>query len=221
MSDPNAQNGAEIPTPQPGQQSEAESNAAKYQKVQDQAPLASQDAEANEASNTNEANAPGETEPSAAEQELATALQAALEEAEKHKETMLRLAAELENTRRRTVEDVAKAHKFAIEGFAQALLPVRDALETALSLDNQTIETLKEGVTATLRQLETAFEKSRIVTINPEGEKFDPNQQQAVSMVPGNSVNPTVAPNHVVTVLQKGYLLHERVLRPALVAVAS
>ncbi|MFN4329974.1 MAG: nucleotide exchange factor GrpE [Limnobacter sp.] len=143
------------------------------------------------------------------------------DEAAKAKEVYLRLAADMENLRRRTQEDVAKAHKFAIEGFAESLLPVRDTLEMALAVENQTLESMKEGVSATLRQLESAFDRAKVKLINPAGEKFDPNQHQAVSMVPGNSVEPAVPANHVVAVLQKGYSLNDRVLRPALVAVAQ
>lgn len=152
---------------------------------------------------------------------LKAELAAAQDEVAKAKEVYLRLAADMENLRRRTQEDVAKAHKFAIESFAEGLLPVRDTLELALSVENQTPEALKEGVAATLRQLEAAFERGKLKILNPVGEKFDPNQHQAVAMVPGNSVEPPVASNHVVAVLQKGYLLNERVLRPALVSVAQ
>jgi molecular chaperone GrpE len=152
---------------------------------------------------------------------LKAELQAAQEEVGKAKEVYLRLAADMENLRRRTQEDVAKAHKFAIEAFAEGLLPVRDTLEMALIVENQTLDALKEGVGATLRQLEAAFERGKIKLINPEGEKFDPNAHQAVAMVPGNSVEPPVPANHVVAVLQKGYALNERVLRPALVSVAQ
>ncbi|HEY1057846.1 MAG TPA: nucleotide exchange factor GrpE [Limnobacter sp.] len=153
--------------------------------------------------------------------QLRAQLAAAQDEAAKAKEVYLRLAADMENLRRRTQEDVAKAHKFAIEGFAESLLPVRDTLEMALTVENQTFEALKEGVSATLRQLEAAFDRNKVKLMNPVGEKFDPNQHQAVAMVPGNSVEPPVAANHVVAVLQKGYLLNERVLRPALVSVAQ
>ncbi|WP_370262491.1 nucleotide exchange factor GrpE [Limnobacter sp.] len=153
--------------------------------------------------------------------QLQSQLDAAREEAAKAKEVYLRLAADMENLRRRTQEDVAKAHKYAIEGFAEALLPVRDSLEMALALENQTLDTLKEGVSATLRQLESAFERGKVVVLNPVGEKFDPNAHQAVAMVPGNSVDPAVPANHVVAVLQKGYLINDRVLRPALVSVAQ
>ena len=153
--------------------------------------------------------------------ELKVALEAAQQEVEKSREVYLRLAADMENMRRRNAEEISKTHKFAIESFAESLLPVRDTLEMALALENQDLDTFKQGVSATLRQIEAAFERGKIVVMNPVGEKFDPNCHQAVSMVPGNSVEPAVASNHVVAVLQKGYLINERVLRPALVAVAQ
>ena len=152
---------------------------------------------------------------------LKAALENAHHEVEKSKEVYLRLAADMENLRRRTQEDVAKAHKYAIESFAESLVPVRDSLEMALAVENPTPEALKDGVAATLRQLEAAFERGKVVVLNPVGEKFNPNQHQAVAMVPGDSVDPAVASNHVVAVLQKGYLINDRVLRPALVSVAQ
>ena len=152
---------------------------------------------------------------------LKAALENAHHEVEKSREVYLRLAADMENLRRRTQEDVAKAHKYAIESFAESLVPVRDSLEMALAVENQTPEALKDGVAATLRQLEAAFERGRVMVLNPVGEKFNPNQHQAVAMVPGDSVDPAVASNHVVAVLQKGYLINDRVLRPALVSVAQ
>ena len=118
-------------------------------------------------------------------------------------------------------DEVAKAHKYGIESFAEALLPVRDSLELALASDAPSIENLKEGVEATLRLLATVFEKNKLVAIDPAGQKFDPNLHQAISMVPGHSANPPAAANHVVAVLQKGYLINDRVLRPALVTVAQ
>ncbi len=151
------------------------------------------------------------------EQRLATALA----EAAEFRDQFLRARAEIENMRRRAQEDVAKAHKFAIESFAEALLPVRDSLELALATDGQSIESLREGVDATLRLLAGAFEKNRLLAVDPVGEKFDPNLHQAISMVPGNSLNPPVPANHVVSVLQKGYTINDRVLRPALVTVAQ
>jgi molecular chaperone GrpE len=193
-------------------------NTAKYEQVQNEGMNHSSDSQ-----NTSSENAAPEAPltPDQIIQQLNVALESARADADKNREALLRMAADLENTRRRNVDEVAKAHKFAIESFAEALVPVRDSMEAALNVSEQTIETLKEGVAATMRQLDTAFEKGKIQIINPVGEKFDPNKHQAVSMVPGNSVEPPVPTNHVVMVLQKGYLISERVLRPALVAVAQ
>ncbi|MGA0954348.1 MAG: nucleotide exchange factor GrpE [Burkholderiaceae bacterium] len=145
-------------------------------------------------------------------------LQAKLAERE---DQLIRLAAEVENMRKRHSQELANASKFAIEGFAEALLPVADSLEMALVLQEQTYEGLKSGVEVTLRQMQQAFERGRMSAINPVGEKFDPNRHQAVSMVDGAAQDPAVASGHVVAVMQKGYLIGDRVLRPALVAVAQ
>jgi molecular chaperone GrpE len=129
----------------------------------------------------------------------------------------LRAKAESENTRRRAEEEMAKARRFAIEGFAESLLPVKDSLEAAIAIPAATPEQLLEGVHATLRQLSAALERNKVVEINPQpGSKFDPHQHQAISVVPADH-----APNSVVAVLQKGYLIAERVLRPALVTVTA
>ncbi|WDR89260.1 nucleotide exchange factor GrpE [Burkholderia ambifaria] len=131
-------------------------------------------------------------------------------------ESYLRAKAETENVRRRAQDDVSKAHKFAIESFAEHLLPVLDSLEAAVGDTSGDITKVREGVELTLRQLTSALEKGRVVAINPVGEKFDPHQHQAISMVPAEQ-----EPNTVVTVLQKGYMIADRVLRPALVTVAQ
>jgi molecular chaperone GrpE len=165
--------------------------------------------------------ASGTTGGAAPEPTLAEALVRAQAEATEFRDLFLRAKADAENIRRRGQEDVAKAHKFAVEGFAESLLPVRDSLEMALSNASASPESLKEGVDATLRLLVSAFERARVTEINPVGEKFDPNRHQAISMVPVASTNPTVAANHVVAVLQKGYLINDRVLRPAMVTVAQ
>ena len=136
-------------------------------------------------------------------------------------EEYLRARADLENLRKRSAQEVINAGKFAIESFAEALLPVADSLEMALTLENQTLEGLRGGVELTLKQLQQAFQKGRMAPINPVGEKFDPNRHQAVSMVDGAAQNPPVASNHVVQVMQKGYLVADRVLRPAIVLVAQ
>ncbi|MDH4394891.1 MAG: nucleotide exchange factor GrpE [Limnobacter sp.] len=193
-------------------------NTAKYEQVQNEG-MAQQGDHQHAAAESAAPEAP--LTPDQIIQQLNVALESARADADKNREALLRMAADLENTRRRNVEEVAKAHKFAIESFAEALVPVRDSMEAALNVPDQTLETIKEGVSATMRQLDTAFEKGKIQIINPVGEKFDPNKHQAVSMVPGNSVEPPVPANHVVMVLQKGYLISERVLRPALVAVAQ
>ena len=136
--------------------------------------------------------------------------------AEEHHDAWLRAKAETENVRRRAQEDISKASKFAIERFAGELLAVKDSLEAALAAENPSTESLKAGSELTLKQLVAAFEKSGLKEINPAGEKFDPNFHQAISMIESEQ-----EPNTVVTVLQKGYLIAERVLRPALVIVAK
>lgn len=132
-------------------------------------------------------------------------------------DAFLRAKADAENMRRRAQEDIAKAHKFAIENFAEALVPVKDSLEMALKVESPSLESLKEGVEMTLKQLTTAFEKNRLVEINPQsGEKLDPMKHQAISMVPADQ-----EVNTIVTVLQKGYMIADRLLRPALVTVSK
>ncbi len=133
----------------------------------------------------------------------------------------LRAVAETENVRRRAQEEIARAQKFGIEAFAESLLPVKDSLELALAADAPDVENMKEGVGATLRLLASAFEKNRLVEIDPRGQKFDPNLHQAISTVPAAGMQPPVAPGHVAHVLQKGYLIADRVLRPALVTVVQ
>ena len=163
-----------------------------------------------------EATAPAETQVDSGLAELEQKLAAALAEAEKLREDWLRAKAETENVRRRGSDDVAKAHRFGIEGFAGALLAVKDSLDAALTVENTSIESFKEGVEITARQLDSVFDKFAIKALNPVGEKFDPHRHQAISQVESDQ-----EPNTVVAVLQKGYLLHDRVLRPALVTVAK
>ena len=128
----------------------------------------------------------------------------------------LRAKAEGENIRRRAQEDISKAHKFAVEKFAGELLAVKDSLEAALAVPEQTVDSFKSGVELTLKQLVAAFEKNALSEVNPIGEKFDPHKHQAIGMVDSEQ-----EANTVVTVLQKGYLIAERTLRPALVMVAK
>jgi len=129
----------------------------------------------------------------------------------------LRAKAEAENARRRAEEEISKARKFAVESFAESLLPVVDSLEAGLAIQEATAQQLREGSEATLKQLTAALERNKVLQIAPPaGTKFDPHQHQAISMVPADQ-----EPNTVVGVLQKGYLIAERVLRPALVTVAA
>ncbi|MBU1396264.1 MAG: nucleotide exchange factor GrpE [Gammaproteobacteria bacterium] len=143
-------------------------------------------------------------------------LKAAELQAAEHHDAWLRAKAETENMRRRAAEDVDKARKFAVENFASELLAVKDSLEAALAAESPSVENMKDGVELTLKQLAAAFGKFNLVDIDPLGEKFDPHQHQAIQVV--ESDQPA---NTVVTVLQKGYRLNERTLRPALVMVAK
>ena len=129
----------------------------------------------------------------------------------------LRAKAETENARRRADDEVAKARKYAVESFADSLLPVKDSLEAAIATPDAAVEQVLEGVHATLRQLVSALERNKVSQISPPaGTRFDPHQHQAISMVPADQES-----NTIVTVLQKGYLIADRVLRPALVTVAA
>ena len=152
-----------------------------------------------------------DTLPSIHEQFRQLELQAA-----EHYDAWLRAKAEGENIRRRAQEDISKAHKFAVERFAGELLAVRDSLEAALAVPEQTVESFKSGVELTLKQLVSAFEKNALLEVNPAGEKFDPHKHQAIGLLDSEQ-----EANTVVSVLQKGYMIADRVLRPALVMVAK
>jgi molecular chaperone GrpE len=143
-------------------------------------------------------------------------LKAAELKAAEHHDAWLRAKAETDNLRRRAQDDVSKAHKFAAEKFAGELLAVKDSLEAALTNEQQDVAALKAGVELTLKQLVAAFERTSIKELSPMGEKFDPRFHQAIAMVDAEQ-----EANTVVSVLQKGYALHERILRPALVTVAK
>jgi molecular chaperone GrpE len=143
-------------------------------------------------------------------------LKAAELAAAEHHDAWLRAKAETENMRRRAAEDVDKARKFAVENFASELLAVKDSLEAALAAESPSVENLRDGVALTLKQLVAAFSKFNLHDIEPLGEKFDPHQHQAIQAVEADQ-----PANTVVTVLQKGYRLHDRTLRPALVMVAK
>ena len=163
------------------------------------------------------AGGPGEASP---RPEAPPSLEDLLRQAEartkEHHESWLRAKAETENVRKRAQTDVSNAYKFSIEALASELVPVKDSLEAALATENATPEALRNGVVLTLKQLNSVFEKSHLKEINPVGEKFDPHRHQAISMLPSDK-----EPNTVINVLQKGYLLHQRVIRPALVTVAA
>ena len=151
-----------------------------------------------------------------ASDDSAGALQKAQAEIAELKDAYLRARADLENTRKQASTDVAKAYKFAVERFAEDLLPVVDSLQQALAVSNATNEQLRSGVELTLKQLQAAFGRAQLTEIDPGGEKFDPHRHQAMQMV--ESDQPA---NTVVQVFQKGYALNDRVLRPALVTVAK
>lgn len=152
--------------------------------------------------------------------EVAPNLEEMLKKAEsaarEHYDAWLRAKAEADNVRKRAQTEIANAHKFAVETFAAELLGVKDSLEAALAADVAAVEGLKSGVELTLKQLKSVFDKFSLSEINPAGQKFDPHRHQAISMVESDA-----EPNTVVQVLQKGYLLHDRVIRPALVTVAK
>jgi molecular chaperone GrpE len=163
--------------------------------------------------NTNAAETQPEKETMPSLEEL---LKAAELQAAEHHDAWLRAKAETENMRRRAAEDMDKARKFAVENFASELIAVKDSLEAALAVESPSVENLRDGVELTLKQLTAAFGKFNLNDIDPLGEKFDPHQHQAIQVV--DSDQPA---NTVVTVLQKGYRLNERTLRPALVMVAK
>lgn len=137
-------------------------------------------------------------------------------DAAEHHDAWLRAKADSENIRKRAQIDIANAHKYATENFSTELLTVMDSLEAALAVENATVENFKSGMELTLKQLSTAFDKFNIKVINPNEEKFDPHQHEAMC-----TVDSELAPNTVVHVMQKGYILNDRVIRPALVTVSK
>ncbi|MDX8386874.1 MAG: nucleotide exchange factor GrpE [Gallionella sp.] len=143
-------------------------------------------------------------------------LQEAERKAQEHYDAWMYAKAEGENIRRRAADDVIKAQKFAVERFSNEILAVKDSLEAGLAVETGTIESFKSGMELTLKQLSSVFEKFNIVEINPVGEKLDPNKHQAIGVL--ESEQPA---NTVVSVMQKGYALNDRVLRPAMVMVAK
>ena len=152
--------------------------------------------------------------------ELEAQLETAIQKAAEERERALRTAAEMENLRRRTELDVEKAHKFALEKFANELLPVLDNLERAIELadkENEALKPMIEGVELTLKSMQSGVAKFGLVALDPINQPFDPNAHQAMSMVPSADV----APNTVIAVMQKGYDLNGRVIRPAMVRIAK
>ncbi len=204
------------------QEKPVENSAAETVNSADQAAVAPElvdvamdnEAGVNAANTANAAPAePAQIEPGVSA-EVLTQLEAKVLELQ---DAFMRAKAEGENIRRRAQEDISKAHKFAIESFAESLVPVKDSLEMGLKVEAPTVESIKEGVEMTLKQLSAAFEKNRLMEISPQqGEKLDPMKHQAISMVPADQ-----EANTIVTVLQKGYTIADRLLRPALVTVAQ
>lgn len=168
-----------------------------------------------------EAEATGDAEgDSAGEPSETEALQAQVQE---YQEQMLRAQAEMQNVRRRAELDVEKAHKFALEKFVKELLPVADSLEKAVEstegqeASGELVASIREGVEMTLNLFMNSLKKFNVEQLNPVGEPFDPQLHEAMSMVPA----PDAEPNSVVAVVQKGYTLNERLVRPAMVVVAK
>lgn len=199
MSEPSqkqSQPGAAVPTEQ-NPVPAAQQNAA---------PMSPEELEAAQAANEVDAL-------SAAQAELATLKAKSADLADQY----LRAKAEAENARRRAEDEITKARKFAVESFAESLLPVMDSLEAGLAIQDASIEQVREGAQATLRQLTAALERNKVIAVNPEpGAKFDPHVHQAISVVPSD-----FEANSVVMVLQKGYAIADRVMRPALVTVSA
>lgn len=166
------------------------------------------DSPATQAEEDNQANTPA-----ASPEERIAELEAQLVEAQA---AVLYTKAEGENIRRRAMDDIEKARKFALEKFSNELLAVKDSLDAALLIEATEVQSYKDGVDLTAKQLASVFDKFNIAEINPVGEKFDPNKHQAISMLENSG-----EPNTVTSVLQKGYTLNDRVLRPALVMVAK
>jgi len=161
-----------------------------------------------------------EAEEELSHEQLLLTLQDARAKADQHWNQLLLARAELDNTRRRNERDVENAHKFALEKFVRELLPVKDSLELGLAAaagETPEFEKLREGMDLTLKMLAAAMEKFGVSEVDPQGEKFDPERHQAMAM----QESPTAEPNTVLTVYQKGYLLNDRLIRPAMVVVSS
>lgn len=161
-----------------------------------------------------------ETPEAEAEQDIHQLLEDTRNKADEHWDKLMRVQAELENIRKRQQRELENAHKYAIEGFVKELLQVKDSMELGLKAatdEGANFETLLEGKELTLKQLQSVFDKFDVVEIDPQGQPFDPETQQAMSMIPSDEV----PPNTVMTVVQKGYTLNGRLIRPAMVMVSS
>ena len=152
-----------------------------------------------------------------AEDAITEQLKVAEEKAAENWELLLRTKAEMDNLRRRTQKDLESAHKFALEKFVQELLPIMDSMELGLASENVDAESLREGMQLTLNMLQNAFNKFNIAAIDPMNQKFDPELHQAMAMQPSNELEP----NTVMSVMQKGYTLNDRLVRPAMVMVSK
>lgn len=188
--------------------------------MQDPQNLQSNQPESDETSNTADAQETVANETAETVDAERPNLEKLLKDAElksaEHHDAWLRAKADAENIRKRAQADVASAHKYAIESFSAELLAVMDSLDAALAVENATVENFKNGMELTQKQLATVFEKFNIKMIDPKGEKFDPHQHQAMC-----TVDSDLQPNTVIQVMQKGYMLHDRVIRPALVSVSK
>ena len=176
--------------------------------------LAAEDADAAPAVSAAEAS---QAELGQALAELSGKLEAAEAQIREQQDAFLRAKAETDNVRKRASADLQQARKYAVESFASELIAVRDSLEAALGIQNADLDSYRNGVELTLRQLTSALEKFHVVVIDPAGDRFDPNRHQAISMLESTEHEP----NTVMSVMQKGYALHDRVLRPAFVTVAK
>jgi molecular chaperone GrpE len=177
-----------------------------------------EDPEIDPAADQQGATHPAENPAEEAEGETLSELETARREADENRERCLRLAAELDNVRKRTSRELENARRYGLERLAQALLPVRDSLEAGVAAaENADVEALLEGKRATLRLLDAALEQAGIEEVDPEGEPFDPERHEAMTMQPSD----TAEPNTILTVIQKGYSIHDRLLRPARVIVAK
>lgn len=188
--------------------------------MQDPQNLQSNQPESGETSNTVDAQETTTNKVAESTDEARSNLEELLKEAElkaaEHHDAWLRAKADAENIRKRAQTDVANAHKYAIENFSAELLAVMDSLDAALAVENATVENFKNGMELTRKQLATVFDKFNIKMIDPEGEKFDPHRHQAIC-----TVDSDLAPNTVAQVMQKGCMLHDRIIRPALVSVSK